>query len=71
MYKFILKLDGFFNKLLILSVVVFVAFCLGGCSQRLHLQPDLSDSVPSDARIGYEAMQKFKASHKAFYDSLR
>lgn len=70
MYKFILKIDGFFNKMLILSVVVFVAFCLGGCSQRLHLQPDLSGSVPSNARIEYEALKKFKASHKAFYDGL-
>ena len=71
MYKFILRLDRFFNKMLILSVVIFVAFFLGGCSPRLHEQPDLRDSVPSDTRIEYEAMQRFKASHKAFYEGLR
>ena len=43
----------------------------GGGSTRFHEQPDLSDSVPSDAQIEYEAMQKFKERHKAFYDGLR
>ena len=71
MYKFIISIDGIFNKILIASVLIFIGFCLGGCSPRQHAQPDLSDSVPSNARSEYEAMQKFKANNKAFYESLR
>ena len=71
MYKFIIKFDGIFNKILIASVLIFIGFCLGGCSPRQHMQPDLSDSVPSNARSEYEAMQKFKTQHKAFYEGLR
>lgn len=71
MYKFIIKFDGIFNKILIASVLIFIGFVLGGCSPRIHLQPDLSDSVPSNARLQYEAMQKFKAQHRVFYDGLR
>lgn len=71
MYKFIIKFDGIFNKILICAVLVFIGFVLGGCSPRQHMMPDLSDSVPSNARMEYEAMQKFKASHKAFYEGLR
>lgn len=71
MYKFIISIDGIFNKILIASVLIFIGFVLGGCSPRQHMQPDLSDSVPSNARLQYEAMQKFKTSHKAFYEGLR
>jgi len=71
MYKFIIKFDGIFNKILIASVLNFIGFVLGGCSPRQHLQPDLRDSVPSNARLQYEAMQKFKAQHGAFYSNLR
>lgn len=71
MYKFLLSGDAFFNKLAFCAVLIFIGFCLGGCSPRQHMQPDLSDSVPSNARLQYEAMQKFKASHKAFYEGLR
>lgn len=74
MYKFIIKFDGIFNKILICAVLVFIGFALGGCSPRLHMMPDLGESKPSNAsnaRLEYEAMQKFKASHKAFYEGLR
>ncbi len=71
MYKFIIKFDGIFNKLALWSVLIFIGFVLGGCSPRMHLQPDLSDSMPSNARLQYEAMQKFKAQHRAFYSNLR
>lgn len=71
MYKFIIKFDGIFNKILIASILIFIGFVLGGCSPRQHMQPDLSDSVPSNARLQYEAMQKFKVQHKAFYEGLR
>ena len=71
MYKFIIKFDGIFNKFLICAVLVFIGFVLGGCSPRQHMQPDLGDSVPSNARMEYEAMQKFKANHRAFYEGLR
>ena len=71
MYKFIIKFDGIFNKILIASVLIFIGFCLGGCSPRQHMQPDLSDSVPSNATYQYINMQKFKTSHKAFYEGLR
>jgi len=71
MYKFIIKFDGLFNKILIASVLIFIGFVLGGCSPRQHLQPDLSDSVPSNARSEYQAMQNFKAQHGAFYSNLR
>lgn len=71
MYKFLLSGDAFFNKLAFCAMLIFTGFVLGGCSPRQHAQPDLSDSVPSNARLQYEAMQKFKASHKAFYEGLR
>jgi hypothetical protein len=71
MYKFIIKFDGIFNKILIASVLIFIGFVLGGCSPRMHLQPDLSDSSPSNASYQYINMQKFKAQHGAFYSSLR
>ena len=71
MYKFIIKFDGIFNKILICAILIFIGFVLGGCSPRRHMMPDLSDSVPSNARSEYEVMQKFKASHKAFYNNLR
>jgi len=71
MYKFIIKFDGIFNKLFLISILIFIGFVLGGCSPRQHMQADLSDSSPSNARLEYEAMQKFKDSHKAFYRGLR
>jgi hypothetical protein len=71
MYKFLLSGDAFFNKLAFCALLIFIGFVLGGCSPRQHALPDLSDSVPSNSRLQYEAMQKFKASHKAFYEGLR
>lgn len=71
MYKFLLSGDAFFNKLAFCAILIFIGFVLGGCSPRQHAQPDLSDSVPSNARLQYEAMKKFKAKHKAFYEGLR
>jgi len=66
-----IKLDGYFNKLLIACLLVFIGFVLSGCSARQNLQPDLSDSVPSNARLQYEAMKHFKVSHSEFYNGLR
>jgi hypothetical protein len=63
-------MNGYFNKLFLISIFIFIGFVLGGCSPRLHLKPDLSDSVPSNARLEYEAMKKFKAQHVVFYKSL-
>jgi hypothetical protein len=75
MYKFIIKFDGIFNKILIASVLIFIGFVLGGCSPRQHdnthqLANQYTPAI-STARSKYEAMQKFKASHKAFYKGLR
>jgi hypothetical protein len=75
MYKFIIKFDGRFNKILIASVLIFIGFVLGGCSPRQHgnthqLANQYTPAI-STARSEYEAMQKFKAQHGAFYSSLR
>jgi hypothetical protein len=75
MYKFIIKFDGIFNKILIASVLIFIGFVLGGCSPRQHgnthqLANQYTPAI-STARSEYEAMQKFKAQHVAFYSSLR
>jgi len=71
MYKFLLSGDAFFNKLTFCAVIFFIGYMLGGCSPRQHMQPDLSDSVPSNATYQYINMQKFKTHHKAFYSNLR
>jgi len=55
----ILKLDGFFNKLLFWCVLICIGIALSGCGQREHLRPDLGDSAPSDARYAYECDKKF------------
>lgn len=75
MYKFLLSGNAFFNKILIASVLIFIGFVLGGCSPRQHGNThqlrNQYTPVISTARSEYEAMQKFKTQHKAFYEGLR
>ncbi len=75
MYKFLLSGDAFFNKLAFCAMLIFIGFVLGGCSPRQHgnthqLANQYTPAI-STARSEYEAMQKFKAQHVAFYSSLR
>jgi hypothetical protein len=75
MYKFLLSGDKFFNKLTFCAVLIFIGFVLGGCSPRQHgnthqLANQYTPAI-STARSEYEAMQKFKAKNKAFYEILK
>jgi hypothetical protein len=82
-YKFIIIIDNIFNKILFLSILIFIGFVLGGCSPRQHgntpqlevntlqLAANTPQVAISTARSEYEAMQKFKAQHGAFYDEMR
>lgn len=69
MNKFLISSDKFFNKLLIVSFIVFIIFFLGACSSKQKINNQ--DIFLSQARIEYQNMQVFKQKNESFYKQLK
>lgn len=71
MNKFLISLDKFFNKLLILSFIVFIIFFLGACGIKQKPTINNQDIFLSQARIEYQNMQAFKQKNESFYKQFK
>lgn len=66
MNKIFISLDKLFNKILIISFLVFIGFVLAGCTSRQN-----NNTMPSNARIEYQNMQVFKQKNESFYKQIK
>jgi outer membrane biogenesis lipoprotein LolB len=72
MNKFLIASNKFFNKLLIANLLIFVGFCLAGCTTRTQGQAMQGESITvSQARLEYQNTIRFKEKNKAFYSQFK